>query len=303
MLAAVPPFRLDLTVWALRRRPINQVDRWDGSRYCRTIELPEGIAEVTLSQTGSAEEPVLLAHLHGAMESPTNRSAATRLLTDMLGLQIDLAPFYALAGSASRLGKLAAAFRGMKPPKFPTLFEALVNGISCQQISLQAGLSLLNRLAASYGKLPAQQPGSGPSFPSPPALAGAEASSLRALGYSYRKGWAIVELARAFTAKDNQIEVLSRLDTDSVRSGLRNLPGVGRWTADYVLLRGLRHLEVFPGDDVGARNNLRQWLGLDRPLDYDSAMAAVSPWHPYAGLVYFHLLLAQLANVGTVTGG
>jgi DNA-3-methyladenine glycosylase II len=46
---------------------------------------------------------------------------------------------------------------------------------------------------------------------------------------------------------------------------------VGRWTAEYVLLRGLGRLAVFPGDDVGARNNLRRWLGQPVSLDYAGA--------------------------------
>jgi DNA-3-methyladenine glycosylase II len=42
---------------------------------------------------------------------------------------------------------------------------------------------------------------------------------------------------------------------------LLELRGVGRWTAEYVLLRGLGRTHIFPGDDVGARNNLQRWLG------------------------------------------
>jgi len=81
------------------------------------------------------------------------------------------------------------------------------------------------------------------------------------------------------------------------------LRGVGRWTAEYTLLRGLGRLHVFPGDDVGARNNLARWLECRRPLDYAHVQAAVRHWQPFAGLVYFHLLLANLAEHGTLTEG
>jgi DNA-3-methyladenine glycosylase II len=57
-------------------------------------------------------------------------------------------------------------------------------------------------------------------------------------------------------------------------------------------------LHVFPGDDVGARNNLARWLGVEPPLDYDAVRRAVSPWQPFAGMVYFHLLLESLAVAG-----
>ena len=55
-----------------------------------------------------------------------------------------------LAEADARLGVLARRFRGMKPPRFATVFEAIVNGFACQQLSLEVGLELLNRLAAKY---------------------------------------------------------------------------------------------------------------------------------------------------------
>jgi DNA-3-methyladenine glycosylase II len=57
-------------------------------------------------------------------------------------------------------------------------------------------------------------------------------------------------------------------------------------------------LNVFPGDDVGARNNLARWLDCQGPLNYGGVRAVVSRWRPFAGLVYFHLLLANLEEHG-----
>ena len=59
---------------------------------------------------------------------------------------------------------------------------------------------------------------------------------------------------------------------------------------------GLGRIDVFPGDDVGARNRLAQWLGRNGSMDYESVRRAVRPWNPYSGFVYFHLLLKGLAE-------
>jgi DNA-3-methyladenine glycosylase II len=81
---------------------------------------------------------------------------------------------------------------------------------------------------------------------------------------------------------------------------LSELRGVGRWTAEYVLLRGLGHLSVFPGDDVGAQKRFARWLGRSRPLDYVRVGRAVARWQPDAGLVYFQLLLDGLLEAGAL---
>ena len=78
----------------------------------------------------------------------------------------------------------------------------------------------------------------------------------------------------------------------------RELRGVGRWIAEHVLLRGLRRLDVYPGDDVGARNNLQRWLKLEKPLAYESVRRVLVKWQPYAGFIYFHLLLDRLTDAG-----
>jgi DNA-3-methyladenine glycosylase II len=67
------------------------------------------------------------------------------------------------------------------------------------------------------------------------------------------------------------------------------------------MLRGLGRLDVFPGDDVGAQRRLQNWLHLPGPLSYDAVKKVTEPWHPYAGLIYFHLLLAGLASKGYVS--
>lgn len=95
---------------------------------------------------------------------------------------------------------------------------------------------------------------------------------------------------------------MEHCDNQAALKLLGALPGIGRWTAEYVLLRGLGRLNVFSGDDVGARNNLARFLGRRKPLDYESVGRAVAKWQPYAGLIYFHLLLARIRDAGGLNG-
>lgn len=150
-IAPVPPFRLDLTVWALRRRPENAIDRWDGDTYRRVLMVDSQPLEVAVRQSGGSEEPQLEVELTGPRLTVQQENFARLLLERMLGLNKDLKPFYSLARRDPRLQPLVDEFRGLKPPRFPTVFEAVANDIACQQLSLLVGILLLSRLAYRFG--------------------------------------------------------------------------------------------------------------------------------------------------------
>jgi DNA-3-methyladenine glycosylase II len=297
----LPPFRLDLTVWALRRRRDNAVDVWDGRTYRRALTLDGGAIELATVQGGSFATPRLMVTLTGAHLDSRTEEVARAALARLLGLELDLSPFYRHAEDDPLLRTLAARFRGLKPPRFPTLFECLVNAIACQQLTLTVGIRLLNRLAEAYGTAPGE--GTSRAFPRPTQLAGLTPERLRPLGFSGAKARSIVELATASSAGAFDPAAIERLDDGHALAALLPLRGVGRWTAEYALLRGLGRLRIFPGDDVGARNNLARWLDRRGPLDYAGVQAAVRRWQPFAGFVYFHLLLASLAEHGDLTEG
>ena len=299
----MPPFRLDLAVWVLRRRPENLIDRWDGRCYRRALALAGGAVEVTVHQTGPPEKPRLRVEVEGERAGPGTRPAITAALERLLGLRIDLSEFEQLAARDVRLGPLAKRFRGMKPPRFPTVFECLVNAIACQQVTLTLGIRLLGRLAEAYGpdagggEVPAR------AFPRPEDLAGRKPEELRPLGFSRQKARALIDLSCAIAEGYLDLEAMATEPDEIVVDRLCRLRGVGRWTAEYVLLRGLGRLHVFPGDDVGARNNLQRWLETPVSLDYEGVSQALAPWRAYAGLIYFHLLLDRLAETGAIVAG
>jgi DNA-3-methyladenine glycosylase II len=294
------PFRLDLTVWALRRRPRNAIDRWDGTTYTRTIAIGGRPVEMAVRQIGSCDVPRLLVTTTPGLRDETERRHVRSLLARLLGLRIDLAAWYRLAASDTRLRKLAKRFRGVKPPRFPTVFEALVNGFACQQLSLPVCLELLNRLAAVCGAEARKPCPPNCAFPSAHAVAGLSPAIGHAVGLSRQKVRALLELAQAVDKHDIDLESLAKEGDDVVIERLIALRGVGRWTAEYALLRGLGRLHVFPGDDVGAQKRLALWLGRRGPMSYEEVRRATARWHPYAGFVYFHLLLEGLSEAGTL---
>jgi DNA-3-methyladenine glycosylase II len=299
-LTPVSPFRLDLTVWTLRRRSHNVVDRWDGTTYRRVLPLPTGPVEVAVTQLSANESARLRVVVVGRPVSAAVRAAVTTALERLLGLHIDLTEFYHFARRRWPLTTLVNRFRGMRPPRFATIFESAINAIACQQMSLTLGIHLLNRLTVAYGATLGEPNQAVHGFPRPIDLVGLVPAELRQLGFSIQKGRAIIELAQSIAGGQVDLESFAALSDDEAVMRLCELRGVGRWSAEYVLLRGLGRTHVFPGDDVGARKNLQRWLRLAKPLDYQGVQRVLSQWRPYAGLVYFHLLLDRLAEAGHI---
>lgn len=297
-----PPFRLDLTAWLLRRRSHNLVDRWDGRTYQRVLVVQEEPVLVSVFQTRPIDAPALQVRARGDnLEATSVVPPLKALLTQMLGLDADLEGFYRLAAQNGRLQELVQPWRGVKPPRFPSVFETLVNAIACQQLSLAVGIHLLNRLAATYG------PGFKganeviAAFPRAVDLAGADSDTLRRLGFSRSKGRTLVDLSQGVAQGRIDLEKLDTLDDGQAVKYLESLKGIGRWSAEYVLLRGLGRWRIFPGDDVGARKRLQAWLAIPGPLDYQEVGGLLDRWQPFGGLVYFHLLLNHLAEKGELT--
>lgn len=300
ILEPVPPFRLDLTVWTLRRRPDNQIDRWDGQSYRRVLLAGDAPVEMAVTQIDGAQAPRLRVTVTGQAALADVQQSVGAVLQRLLGTQIDLHDFYRSSAGDLLLEPLASQFRGLKPPRFPTLFETLVNAISCQQLTLTMGIRLLNRLTEAYGPALETEAGTVHAFPRPQDLADADIEQLRRMSFSYAKARYLTTLARAILDGQIDLEKLAALDDREAVARLCQLKGVGRWTAEYVLLRGLGRTHIFPADDVGARNHLQRWLELPGAMSYDRTRAALQRWDGYGGLVYFHMLLKSLTEKGLI---
>jgi DNA-3-methyladenine glycosylase II len=297
-----PPFRLDLTVWALRRRAHNVVDVFDDGIWRRVLVIGKSPVGVTVRQTRGGSRPEIEVRISAARPEAVKGEVAA-IVSRMLGLDRDLSDFYRLAHGDSHLNDLAERLRGMKPVRYASVFEAFANAVACQLVSLSAGMHVLNRIAEACGMLmnADDAPVSMRSFPPASAIARSNPDALRALGLSRQKGEYLIGLAQmAIDPKDRDFASIERLADDDAIARLSKIRGVGRWTAEYVMLRGFGRINIFPGDDVGGRNKLFEWLGVGDAPTYDSVGKMLARWHPYGGLIYLHLIVNAVADGGHV---
>ena len=277
-----------LTARVLRRSPRNLIDRVDeDGTWTRVVVL-------------SREPALLRGRQHGATlvfdATPAgagDRRAIEALVTRLFSPGLDLAPFWRRVRRERGFAELARRCAGLRPQRFPTLFEALANGICCQQLSLAAGMTRLGHLAARFGPRMPNSTRVGP--PEPGLVARAPLSALRQSGLSARRAAELRELARL--PLEHFERELTALPDEQARARLLELPGIGPWTADYVLLRGLGRLDVFPSGDVGATRTLGRILG--RAIEPPAAVEFAARFAPLRGMLYFCMLGHVLAAPGS----
>jgi DNA-3-methyladenine glycosylase II len=300
-----PPFRLDLTVWALRRRAHNVVDRFDDGIWRRVLVIGKSPVAVAVRQTRGGSRPEIEVHLTASRPQAMKTEVAA-LMTTMLGLEVDLADFYRIARGDTRLRELAERLRGMKPVRYATAFEGFANAVACQLVSLSAGMHVLNRITEACGTA-GEVDGVGArmrSFPLAAVIARSNPDALRALGLSRQKGEYLIGLAKlAIDPKDRDFASIERLSDDDAIARLLKIRGVGRWTAEYAMLRSFGRINIFPGDDVGGRNKLFEWVGASGAPTYEGVAAMLKRWHPYGGLIYLHLIVNAVADAGYLAAG
>jgi len=279
------PYRLDLTINVLRRLSTNLVDVLspDGA-YVRLL----GDAVVRVRQP--TPDTLTIAIEGDRREHPRLLAVVRR----MLGVEVDLTRFYRSASDIQWLHPLVFRMRGVRPPRYPTVWEACVNAIVFQQISLHAATAIMGRLTVALGE-PIERAGVRLyRFPSLGQVLSAHDSFLRGVGLSAGKLATLRRVGDALgtgALDEAQLETLSSPDAAAV---LRSIKGIGPWTAVIILLRGLGRLDVFPANDTSVARNLTL-VGGPAPLDVETLLDTLGPER---GMLYYHLLLGRLETRG-----
>jgi DNA-3-methyladenine glycosylase II len=283
----------------LQRRPTNPVDLWDDSRYLRALQVTpgEGPWLVEVTNRGTVDAPDLRYSVRSGTPSPTTRRRLVKALRRILGLDLDPAPLQRLAESERRLRPAALALRGMRPPRFLSLFDAFANVVPFQQVSLEAGLAVVGRLVERFGAHLDHGGRRFRLFPTAHSIATARLDSLRRCGLSLRKADSLRSLARAIESGTLTEERLARMSTADALASLTALSGIGPWSAGLVLLRGFGRLDVFPPGDVGAAGGLSRLLKLSpgAPLD-----RVIQRFGDHRGYLYFCVLGSSLLSRGFI---
>lgn len=296
-LETAAPLHLQATVRLLQRRPTNRVDTWVDTGYRRAYSTPDGVRLVETRNFGSIDEPdVRFAILNGPA-SPATEASIAASLRRTLGLDLDTAAIQRWAERKKGLRSTALALRGLRPPRFPSLFETFGSVIPFQQLSLDAGVSIHGRLVDRFGASIAVGENRWFAFPEPEVVAEADLDALRSVGLSRQKAETLRHLATRIASGELTEDSIDALSTQDALAALTEERGIGPWTAAVILLRGFRRMEVFPPNDTGVARGLGALLSLPPgPLAAD----LIERFGEHRGYLYFYSLGAQLLGRGLI---
>jgi AraC family transcriptional regulator, regulatory protein of adaptative response / DNA-3-methyladenine glycosylase II len=277
-LAYTPPYDFAALLAFFAKRAIPGVETVDATSYRRVFALDGAVG--SLEVTALPETPALQLRVDADGEHDLADIAAR--VRRMFDLDADPATINAALSKRALLKRCVTKHPGQRLPGGWDGFEIAVRAVLGQQVTVAAARTLTERVVHKFGE-PVQAPRMGKVhlFPSPQTLATADLSGLGITGARMRT---LREVAQALGAGRVAFDRTQPLET-FIRSWTA-LPGIGDWTAHYLAMRGMSHVDAFPAGDIV----LRKAVARDGAPVAASALEEMSQiWRPYRAYAVLHL--------------
>ncbi|GAA4110654.1 AlkA N-terminal domain-containing protein [Nocardioides fonticola] len=252
--------------------------------YARTLALPHGPGTVRVDLRDDHSTGVGFVSARLELADLRDTAAALERTRRLLDAACDPVAVDAHLAADPLLAPLVAARPGLRVAGHVDGVELAVRAVIGQQVSVAGACTVAGRIVADLGEpVRTETPGLTHLFPTPEALAEADAESLP---MPRARGRAVVALAAAVV--EDGLRLDRGGDRDAVRAALLALPGIGPWTADYIAMRALADPDVFLPTDLAARRLVADRLAaLGRevpsgPAAIDAVAQAWRPWRSYA---------------------
>jgi AraC family transcriptional regulator of adaptative response / DNA-3-methyladenine glycosylase II len=272
-----PPYHWQGMLEFLAARATPGVEVVEGGCYRRTISLHgrEGYFEVALDDSRDA----LLVRIE--FGDPHSLFFIVERIRAMFDLNADWADVVPVLNSDPVLARMVKMDPGVRLPGSWNGFELAVRAILGQQVTVKGATSLAGRIASRFGKRFAGPSGLTHLFPAPEILANAK---LVDVGLTGARAETIRALARAVCS--GKINFEGVIDSDMFLARLCEIPGIGKWTAQYVAMRALGEPDAFPSSDLG----LLRALSLGSSRELEQRAEEWRPWRAYAAMYLWRML-------------
>ena len=260
-----PPYHAASVLGWFAARSVAGIDAVSGETYTRTLRLPRGGALAELTPDGGQ------VRLRLTLGDLRDLTAAVQRCRRLFDLDADPEAVDALLGADPALAPLVARRPGIRVPGAADGFELAVRAVIGQQVSVAAARTLCGRLVAHLG----EPYGDWRLFPTAATVAEADLSGI---GLTRARATTVRALAAAVAG--GTVELDAGADRPATEAALLALPGIGRWTASYVLMRALGDPNALPDTDLVLLRRAAA-LGIE---DLAARSASWQPWRAYAAM-------------------
>ncbi len=189
---------------------------------------------------------------------------------------------------------------GLRVPGCLDGYEMAVRAVLGQQITVAAARTLAQRIVDKFGEpIATPYPELTRLFPAPAVLAQASGDALGQLGIVKQRQAAIVGIAQAVAAK--RLQLHAGADVPATIAALKELPGIGDWTAQYIAMRALRWPDAFPAGDVALHKALGTQGTKTAARDAEALSQAWKPWRSYAVIRAWAILPAPASTASAAS--
>jgi AraC family transcriptional regulator, regulatory protein of adaptative response / DNA-3-methyladenine glycosylase II len=267
-----PPYNWTRALDYLAARAIRGVETVEDGRYCRSISPKgnHGYFEVWPSEKGST-----LAVRVGFGE-PRELFFVIDRIRKMFDLDSDWAVIARTLRNDPELAQFVDGESGLRVPGCWSDFELTMRAILGQETSAKEATMMAGRVVMACGRVLATTNGITHIFPTPEKLADADLASA-----GVPRATAATLRAFAQAVCGGQIRFEGILDGSDFSKRLREIPGIGKWTAQYVAMSVLRDPDAFPSGDIA----LQRAIGERSAGDLEKRSEAWRPWRSYAAML------------------
>ncbi|NBI28733.1 DNA-3-methyladenine glycosylase [Chengkuizengella sp. YPA3-1-1] len=218
------------------------------------------------------------------------RAQTAKYIWDMFDFDTDLTPFYSSMKNDRIMGVLIKEYYGLRLIKINDLFEALCWSILGQQINLKFAYTLKKRFVQTYGEKITYENVDYWIFPKSDRICEIHIEDLKEMQISTRKAEYIIGVAKMITDGTlNQKKLRYENHYDKMMDQLTSIRGIGKWTADYTIMKCFSINSAFPVADVGIHNALKAILGLNQKPSIDEIEGLVKQWKGWESYAAFYL--------------
>jgi DNA-3-methyladenine glycosylase II len=292
-----PPFNFELSAKIFSNGD-PQIQRYENDSYWQLVPLNNNLVLITVKSSGSIDKPELCITIKPDKNiTKKDRVLARNMVISIFNLDFKLENFYEDIKKDRILSKLAPKLRGLNSPTTPTFFGAIVSSIIEQQISLKAAQSIETRMIKKYGEKLQLDDNTYYAFPSPEILSKLERADLRGSGLSFRKAEYVIGLSKCIVEQKIDLNKIKTKSTQDIINELLKIRGIGTWTAELAVIRGLHRLVALPADDIGLRRVVSHYYTKGRPISGEELRIIARCWGKWSGLAAFYLIVAEIMSI------